>query len=1336
MDTASNIGVLLPVRLETRFYPPDGGGEWRLRVLVVPDEPSIDRHDPVPFEAELDSVERLWQTTQGDLDSETGRIAWQRFVDGHGGARAAWLTRTFPPLAPAANGTIRVDRPPQTRTTPYFGGVVGFPEELEFWMGRGGNPPQRVAQSSVQTDGLQLDFPDPGDPSDTRWWSSWDRAREVGLGIEIELGPESPDDVDVLYIVGLGTDDPAGLFGDHRDSGALAVIQPGTPTNTVDGAPAADLARDPETWRQIALAPDQAGWGSQEVSWALTGSPDVLGAVPGSFISRNSDDPNHRDPGLAMVTALWPVLWGHALKDIWGLGEGVQQGGLWAAQYVVPEGPLPPIRINDQPYGLLPVTSLRRWQPSDGGLEADRIEDALKQSLIDARALWSEAALSAGNVVGADTERLLRLLGRTPSSSFYEYRYFISLQVLYLLYWAYDEGLDDDGWLLLNELWESISREVLNFPVRPQRRYISHSWPYDISIPLVAPPNVPRDTTFREYLRGFFDPQQLIDRSAASWLDISDGGTPSASLPRSLLARLLLHARFVTAAEVYRAAQQVREPALEPVVVYNQTSTRLGTWAAQMTNADLAVAGTAAVLYREVRRAIGRLLDEPVGELDRIMRATLDTAAYRIDPWITAYPWRRLQYQAATREFRLGVYGWVDAPQPGTPGPTDGGLLHAPSEQQALAAVILRDKAIHDAEPTRWDMDLESATIRRAEQITEEVRLGSHIQEILGREIERIAASRATIESLRSQFPMRREHAGRRVCNGEEVLRADPSTLPLNNAQRAELEPLRRALDTYGDLLVAEAIYQVVSGRSEVAGAAMDAATGLTAPPDLEVISTRRTGRGVNTNVVVALPEVDEPPEVAFDTSPGEVADPAVAEFLTTVVGRPDAAPWRWQVLRPDGATQVVLLSQLGLAPIDAVLLSEEELARLALLAAPEGSVLDIRWLVRLPDGTTQEVLLSQLGVAADEAMRLSEEELASLVLATAPEGSTVGVPEPAEGAEAQRRARRIIDILGRQPATPADLVDTGAIPSDDAVRAELRERYERLRDAADLLIDELGVRATSGTAAEQREALLLAARWGITPAVQVEATLQERVSRARDTLQERLNVAPDAAGATALAAHQLATTIAELAAPEGQIAVLSRIDLGGWPTTFTAAPTLDQDWLTLNAPVRESLARLEAYQLDARLQQRPALAAWTNRSNDPWQVNVPATATGAVPASRLVAIYGPEGVLPDDPADLTTVAVGLLDSWGETIPDVEQATGAAFGFNAPAARAPQAILLAVPPVETEPLTPEVLVDIVAEARELAWARMASPAELHAFKAALPLMMLPASGITAVEVDS
>jgi hypothetical protein len=293
------------------------------------------------------------------------------------------------------------------------------------------------------------------------------------------------------------------------------------------------------------------------------------------------------------------------------------------------------------------------------------------------------------------------------------------------------------------------------------------------------------------------------------------------------------------------------------------------------------------------------------------------------------------------------------------------------------------------------------------------------------------------------------------------------------------------------------------------------------------------------------------------------------------------------------------------------------------------------------------------------------------------------------------------------------------------------------LRGVADLLVAELQDAAASGDAERQREALRRAARWGITPIVQIEDTLEERVSRAHDALRERLDRAPDAADITTLAAHQVATAIAELAAPEGQITVLSRIDMQGWPTTFAAAPALDSEWLTVNAAVRESLGRLEAYQLDAALQNLgPELSAWTNRPDDPWQMSVPTTDDGsAVRASRLVAIYGPEGVLPADPADLSTVAAGLLDSWAETIPDAEQTTAAAFGFDAPASRAPQAILLAVPPDKNEPLTPSVLVDVVAETRELARARMATPAELGAFEAILPLMMLPASGNTEVELD-
>jgi hypothetical protein len=1318
-DAAPNVGVLLPVRLETRFYPADGASGWRLRVLIVPDEPWIDRHNPVASAMERDSVERLWRAAPDGLGSEKGRIAWRVFVDRHGGPRAAWLARTYPPTAPPE------PRPADLPAEPRFSRISGFPNELELWIGRGGQPAKSMARWPVKSDELQLDFPNPDDPNDARWWSSWGRATHVGLGIEVDLGADRPDDIDVLYVVGLGIGDPAALFSAHRDSGSLGLIAPGTPTNTIDGQPAADLGQHPDSWLQIALQPDSAGINRSRLSRALTGNYDAIGSVPGDTFEYRQDS--------LLMAALWPALWGHASEDIWGLGdavvvgENIERAGLWAGGHVAPEGPFPAIRINDQPYGLLPATSLRRWRANGRDVQSDKVEEALQPSLIKALETWVEAANTAGNVVGADTNKLLDLLGRTSSSNGYAYRWFASLELVQLLYWTYDGGLT---WPDVRTWWEVTSQRVLEYPVRPHRRYVTLGWPQDLRIHLVAPPHVRRDQRFGEYLLQHeqFDAQLLIREPIEFWFQ---AGAPSPHLPDSLLIRLLLHAVFVTAAEVRRAATSTRHAALEPIAADQNSRTRLAEMALAMTAADLRSGRPAAVMYATVREAIRLVLEQQVGDLDRALRATLDAAIYRLDPWITAYASRRLYWQTAeTHRYQLGAFGWVDAPRPGTPGPTAGGLLHAPSSQQALTAVILRDRALHEAQQGRWDMKLESNTIRLAEQLAEEVRLGGHIREVLGRHVERIAVSPATIETLRNEFPIRDEHAGRRVCDGEKVLAADPATLPaLTSAQHLALERLRRALDAYGDLLVVEAVHDVVAGRAAVAGASMDAAAGLAGPPNLEVLKTRPTGRGVNTNVLVAVPSVPDPP-VAFDTSPGDLAEPAVAAFLTQVIGQPGAAPWRWHVLIPDRTVRVVHLSELGFSPIDTVMLSEEELGRLVLGLAPPGSVLDTAWSIIRPDDTRHVVRLSALGLPPMDIAILSERELSALLLAGQPAESRVDSPQPADGVAAQRRARRIVDVFGNQPAIPADLLDLDRTQRDDAVRQELRRRYERLRNVAAQLIDVIQTGATGGD-----EVLRLAARWGITPIARGDDTVADRLERARIALHERLEPAPAMTDVMSLDSKQLATAIAEMAAPEGQIAVLGRINLKNWPTTFAVAPTLDEEWLTINAAVRSSLARLEAHQLDAALGTGPALTAWTNRLDDPWQVHVSPTPSGIVPSTRLIVIYGPAGVLPSDITRDTVVAFGLLDSWGEVVPAVEQATTAAFGFNAPTARAPQTILLAVSPVENEPLNASTLVDIVAETRELARARMATPADLQAFDSALPLTMLPASGITTVHLE-
>jgi hypothetical protein len=207
---------------------------------------------------------------------------------------------------------------------------------------------------------------------------------------------------------------------------------------------------------------------------------------------------------------------------------------------------------------------------------------------------------------------------------------------------------------------------------------------------------------------------------------------------------------------------------------------------------------------------------------------------------------------------------------------------------------------------------------------------------------------------------------------------------------------------------------------------------------------------------------------------------------------------------------------------------------------------------------------------------------------------------------------------------------------------------------------------------------------------------------------------------------------------------VLSRQRLDKLPVALTAEPAtataahvdLDPDWVEVVAAVRGPVARLDAYQCEQRGTAGTAFSSWSNHPGDPWQQTVPPGAIeGLVASTKLVAAFGPTGVLDPGTDPTRTVAVGLLDSFSETIPAVEHATSVAFHFDAPGARAQQAILVAVPPVADVPLDTATLAQIVAETRQLAHARMATPADLGAYAAGLPLTMLPTNPPAGVNLN-
>ena len=85
-----------------------------------------------------------------------------------------------------------------------------------------------------------------------------------------------------------------------------------------------------------------------------------------------------------------------------------------------------------------------------------------------------------------------------------------------------------------------------------------------------------------------------------------------------------------------------------------------------------------------------------------------------------------------------------------------------------------------------------------------------------------------------------------------------------------------------------------------------------------------------------------------------------------------------------------------------------------------------------------------------------------------------------------------------------------------------------------------------------------------------------------------------------------------------------------------------------------------------------------------------------------------------------------VVDAWTESIPADTETTAVTFHYDAPGARAPQALLLAVHPARApDRWSFDVLLDTVNEAVDLAQLRTLSSAELAQMGSFLPALYLP-----------
>ena len=386
--------VLLPVRVETRVLQ-NKSGNWELCVRVYPDAVHVDTHEQDLIQPELDAGLSFWGTPTGEREA-----AWQALVASFGAQRAAWVaeatridTQTGSRIWQGTIARARFTRPAWTQALPdrflfkarADGADLPLVEGTRVVSPLATGPDPRLPASG-----------DDGTDAGMRWMTDFKTAESQGVGARIALGPSKPKLIDSVTVFGVraslapgdGADVLGRLMSAHRYSDGLEVLQVGTPTNS-SRQEAAGFSSDRVA--QAEKQPVNAGYSIASFSdGARLGTALGIGTKPMAGV-RGADATGEAD-AQAMLTALWPGTLGYFIGQMLSGSISEDEAALLRAHtlnWVRARGPLAPLRLGRNPYGVLPVTSLDHFVP-DPGREPGA--DRLVQLLTTLNSAWADAA--------------------------------------------------------------------------------------------------------------------------------------------------------------------------------------------------------------------------------------------------------------------------------------------------------------------------------------------------------------------------------------------------------------------------------------------------------------------------------------------------------------------------------------------------------------------------------------------------------------------------------------------------------------------------------------------------------------------------------------------------------------------------------------------------------------------------------------------------------------------------------------------------------------------------------------------------------------------------------
>jgi len=558
-------------------------------------------------------------------------------------------------------------------------------------------------------------------PEAMRWMVDFDAAIDVGLGLKIPLDPERVDlnaPIDRVLALGvrLSEDEDEGrktleeLLTHHRfGRSGFAFVPQGSPTNNTESegtaysrAEDADAAYEANKAAAAtvppAVPPPAADWWNRsDGRWFadLLGIDDtVLSGVP--HASRKDFTESR-----ALNRALWPATFGYAMETMLHpvfTAEQIESTRWFFSRFVTGRGLLPVLRIDDQPYGVLPISAIARvkWPKTlrpEGLSTLEPPENlapfiaGLASVLATMRADWATFSQSVARIgqSGDPHQMLLDIVGLHPASVELHQRYAEGLEHLFNK--VKFQGIA--GLIAEHIRVGTLTAEAMQLLRR--LGYMGEAKPdalekffFSKSQRLNGAVIDDRPLSETAPVRGYTEDDRnylawLLDTAQTSFEDLRlERGFKNDAAPNALLYVMLRHAIMLgywdTSLKLFEAAGAIEPAALanarrESAFVHvaagdgesesrfkylystdARVSTEPGVLVADHIRASIGQARAADLT--DQLDALALLIKTPTARLERCLAEHIDVASYRLDAWLLGL----VHYQLAWMRYGLGPH--------------------------------------------------------------------------------------------------------------------------------------------------------------------------------------------------------------------------------------------------------------------------------------------------------------------------------------------------------------------------------------------------------------------------------------------------------------------------------------------------------------------------------------------------------------------------------------------------------------------------------------------------------------------------------------------------------